>query len=185
MKQTQTENSHFEAKVKLRQKFLPDTDSLKVLDCFSADGKLWNEIKKHNPERKINVLRIESRRDAKGVYLAGDNRKILPVINLERYDIIDLDAFGNPFEQLEIIFPRRIKPCRYFCTVIFQTIGKKVQKGLLEQLGYTPKMIKKCWTLCSNNPFEKFCNYLSLHKVKEVYAIRFNGGFKNYISFFR
>lgn len=75
MESVKTENSYFEEKVLLRLRFLPEgQDPVRVLDCFSADGKLWEAIKARTQQR-IQVLRIEKLPDKKGIYLKGDNLK--------------------------------------------------------------------------------------------------------------
>lgn len=177
MSSHQTENTYFKEKVKLRLDALPNRP-LKVLDCFSADGKIWDAIKTHRSN--ITVLRIEKEKNKSGIYLRGDNLKFLKNIDLEQFDIIDLDAFGIPFKQLEIIF-QRVKTEKIIFVTFIQSMFGGLPNKMLYCLGYTMRMVKKCPTLFYNNGFNKFCNWLylnnirviSLYNIKNKYYIKF------------
>ena len=43
---TNNDPNNIEIKILLRLKFLPKKDEIKVLDAFSGEGILWNEVKK-------------------------------------------------------------------------------------------------------------------------------------------
>jgi hypothetical protein len=137
---------------------------MKILDCFSANGVIWENI---CDKTEISVLRIEKRKSAKGIYLIGDNLKYLASLDLAQFDCIDLDAFGVPYKQLEIIFPKIKSGCVIFCTFI-QSVFGVLPTAMLCKLGYTLSMIRSIPTLFYASGFEKFCNYLSLNGVKSV-----------------
>jgi hypothetical protein len=96
-----TDNSFFEEKMKLRVKNLPEGNPLRVLDLYSGNGLIWSEIEKRTG-REIRVLRIDRERGRRGTYLIGNNLKF----NLDpgAFDVVDVDAWGVPFRQLEKIF---------------------------------------------------------------------------------
>lgn len=166
-----TDNSYFNEKVSLRLaslKLIKGKD-INVLDAFSGDGKLW-EIIKNKISKNINVTRIEIKPDAKGVYLKGDNLKYLSGMDLNKYDIIDLDAYGSPFRQLELIFKRKYIGIVH-CTFI-QTMSGGINHSLLEFNGYSKKMISKCPTLFYKNPVDKLFNYLAYNGIKNIIFIK-------------
>lgn len=91
---------------------------------------------------------------------------------LERYDVIDLDAYGIPFLQLETILKYLSSTTADYKVVIYVTFiqsffGRMVEK-ILYELGYSKNMIKKIPTLFSRNAFEKICDYLSMYQVQKI-----------------
>ncbi len=135
MNKVKTDNSNFTTKVLIRLNNIPKKN-VTVLDCYHEYGKIWNEIKrqfKHN----IKIVSIDKKPESNAVY-KGDNIKYLKTIDLTKYDIIDLDAYGMPFFQLECIFKSNIKKAIIFYTCIFTVYGG-LQRKLLYQLGYTKK----------------------------------------------
>lgn len=166
MNRGQTDNSYFENKVGLRLKHLPDQKDVLVLDCFHGKGLIWNTIK-DRIDKNVSVLGIDKKKqDVKGAYLIGDNCKFLGSIELESFDVIDLDFYGIPYKQLEILFKRKYSGI-VFVTFIQSRFGR-INKNLLKSLGYTSKMIGKCRSLFNKNGFEKFKQYLALMGIKRI-----------------
>jgi len=158
--------------VDLRLRALPPgKKTVTVLDAFSADGRLWHEVQRRTKAR-LSVTRIERKGDKAGVYMKGDNRAYLKGMNTRQYDIIDLDAFGIPYDQLEILWPKLTANQTIVFTYI-QGFGQ-LPKGMLMQLGITPAMYKKVPILFCKNGFEKLKAYLSLHRVREVHYLQFS-----------
>ncbi len=167
MKSRPTDNSHFEAKVELRVSCLPE-GPLRVLDCYSGTGRLWNEVRRRCPTRDIQVLRIDQRNGLPGIYLKGDNRKYLASMDLDRFNVIDLDAYGVPFDQMEIVFGRPQRLIKtVFVTFIRSGVGQ-LPYAMLEALGYRRSMISKSPSLFCRNELEKFKAYLAIKGVGEI-----------------
>ncbi len=138
MSKDQTDNSNFRAKVHLRQSFLPKLNQIKVLDAFSGNGAIWKKLKQDNPKINIEVLRIDNQKGKSGTYLKGDNLKFIKNMNLKEYDIIDLDAYGIPYKQLDLIF--KMKYCGLlFVTFINKSVGN-LPKKFMRELGYSNRM---------------------------------------------
>lgn len=178
MNKVLTDNSFLENKVKLRIRHLPGKKEIKVLDCFAGKGIIWKKIQERS-KKEIKVLGIDIKNKSKQVFLQGNNLKFLPLLNLENYDIIDLDAYGVPFSQLEIIFKK--KPKKF---LIFGTFNQTIYGGLpykmLERLGYSKKMIRKCPTLFFRNGWEKFKNYLACEGISLIHYLTADNNRKNY-----
>ncbi len=171
MSNPQTDNTYLQDKISLRLTFLPDKD-IKVLDCFAGEGIIWKTIKKNN-NKKIEVLSIDKKSGLDNTYLIGDNIKFLKSLNLNEFDIIDLDAYGTPFKQLEIIFDKNYKG-HIFCTFIQIRMGS-INNDLLYYLGYSKNMLNKVKVLFWKNAEQKLFDYISLRTgVKEIHTIKHN-----------
>ena len=171
-----TDNSYFEEKVQLRLSCIKK--GITVLDCYAGKGILWGEVKKRTTQ-KIDITSIEKEPGKNKRALPGDNIKYLKSLDLNKFNVIDLDAYGIPFNQLEIIFKRQYKGI-VIVTAIQSMLGK-LPTGMLIELGYTKKMINKIPTLFNNKGIDKLKNYLYLHGVQSIegYFI----GRKNYFKF--
>lgn len=174
MKQRKTDNSYFSQKVSIRLNHLPDKESIIVLDCFAGEGKIWEYIKRKAPNKSFNIVGIDKRATS---LLKGDNVKFLKGLDLDSYDVLDLDCYGVPYLQLKIILPQ-LKEQYIFITFI-QSMWGILPKGMLMELGYTERMIKKCPTLFKLNGFEKFKRWLFLYGIHKIYSININQ--KHYI----
>lgn len=100
-----TDNSNFEKKVLLRIEALSHSANDFVLDCYAGKGKLWKEVQRRTG-RKLHVTSIEREKGKNPTAMCGDNMKILPTLDLSRYGLIDLDAYGYPAAQLKHIARR-------------------------------------------------------------------------------
>ncbi len=171
MTNKKTDNSHLQEKIKLRLESVIGIDKpiLTVLEAFSGDGLIWREVQKQS-NKKISILKIEKKEGKKGVYLKGDNMKFISMFDFNNYDIIDLDAYGSPFNQLEVVFLKNFKGIVHctFIQVCGMTGGNALHKKLLYQLGYTKEMIEKIPSLFNKNGFEKFKQYLAINGVKKI-----------------
>lgn len=169
----------FAVKVELRERLIQDKDHYRILECFAGDGALWGALIKKYPSKKFEILRIDLKPDKKGVYLKGDNLKFIGGMDLRQFDLIDLDAYGSPYHQLDIVFKSGYKG-PVVCTAI-QTMSGALPHGFLRELGYTPAMVKKCPTLFNLSGLDKMKEYLSLKGVKKLAYYSENR--KNYFSF--
>jgi hypothetical protein len=180
------DNSRLDWKVAMRCAMLPASDPVKVLDCFGGDGHIWSNVLRLHPERDIRVLRIEQKAGKRGTYLRGDNVKFLtsPELDINRFDVIDLDAYGVPYEQLRAIFERGFRGVVHVtATLIAQG---KPPYAMLEELGYPRSMIEKCPSLFGGGrkALERICEYLALNGVRSIrIATAHEGSQKHYMSF--
>lgn len=127
-------SSNFEVKVDLRRRALADLpDPLVVLDAFHGHGEVWDEVARR-VDRPIEVVGVDRRPgDDDPMVLRGDNKRVLRSIDLERYSLIDLDAYGLPADQLAIVAERAPhKPV--MVTAILHNVGTP-SKRVLRDLG--------------------------------------------------
>lgn len=98
----QTDNTYLADKVMLRVGHLPTNEPLRVLDCYGGKGLVWAGVKQVT-KRKIMRLPIDIKKDM-GFALPGHNQIYLESLDLTRFDAIDLDAYGIPYDQLKQVF---------------------------------------------------------------------------------
>lgn len=175
---TNNDLSLINAKIQLRINSIEHLKGqIKVLELFGGEGILWNEVKKITG-KDILILGIDKNK-YKRVQLQGDNLKFIDSLNLQEFDVIDADAWGSPFYQVEKIFSKNYKGIVH-CTFI-QTMMGGLSKEMLLRLGYTETMLSKIKSVFNKNGIEKFKNYLAQNGVTEINIVTDNK--KNYLYF--
>jgi Leucine-rich repeat (LRR) protein len=174
---TNNDPNYLTLKIELRLLALPDKKDIYILDAFGGMGTLWEEVKKRT-DKNVKVLSIDKNKYSK-INLIGDNLKFVKGLDLSKYDIIDLDAWGSPFKLLKIVFENKYKGI-VICTFI-QTIMGSIDKDLLISLNYTEKMYKKCRTILFKNAMTKLEGYLFEKGIKKITGVFANK--KNYFYF--
>ena len=160
-----TDNSYLADKIALRLSMLPKAKAINVMDAFHGAGTIWKNIeKRYLGEIKITKLDRDQKDDC--FVLLGDNRKFLASLDLNKYQVIDLDAYGVPYDQLKIIFSRGYSGI-VFVTFIQSVVGRLPNEFLFD-LGYSPAMVKKCPTLFCKHGYQKFLRWLGLHGIDRV-----------------
>lgn len=175
---TNNDLSLINAKIQLRINSIEHLKGkIKVLELFGGEGVLWNEVKKLTG-KDILILGIDKNK-YKRVQLQGDNLKFIDSLNLQEFDVIDADAWGSPFYQVEKIFSKNYKGIVH-CTFI-QTMMGGLSKEMLLRLGYTETMLSKIKSVFNKNGVEKFKNYLAQNGVTQINIVTDNK--KNYLYF--
>ena len=90
------------------------------------------------------------------IIASAEKIKILAKYKSLNFDVIDADAWGSPFYQIEKIFSQNYKGIVH-CTFI-QTMHGDLSKEMLLRLGYTEKMLSKVKSIFNKNGIEKFKN---------------------------
>lgn len=171
-----TNNSYLGNKVDLRINNLPENPV--VLDCFGGAGIIWTAIESKTG-KKINRIGIDKIDYGIGFYLDGNNLAYLKTIDLTKFNVVDLDAYGVPYEQIKILFDRHYSGV-VFVTFI-QSIFGQMPKMLLQDIGFDENMIKSCPTLFGKRGFEYFLEWLAKNGVRTV-THRSNSR-KHYLAF--
>ena len=171
-----TGNSFLADKVALRLSMIPVKKNLNVLDAFAGKGSIWKNVQKKYCG-KINITKIDKYQKDDGFMLLGDNRKYLSSLPLELYDVIDLDSYGTPYDQLKIIFERNYKGIVFLTFISIVVLNYQ----FLIDMGITKKMINKCPTIFCKNKLETIAHWLSMKGVKSIQVRQKNK--KVYIGF--
>ena len=180
MNNHRTDNSYFTEKVALRADNLPETDPLSVLELYTGNGLLWDRVRAATG-RTINILRVDKDGSRSGLYLKGDNRKFR--FNYAAFHVVDMDAYGVHFVQLERFFAAKPPPgAAVFVTFIQSGMGR-LPFGLLSALGYPKSMVVRCPTLFYANGQKKFFAYLAARGVKHIRYYTDSSRRKTYLYF--
>lgn len=176
---TKTNNDHamLQDKIDLRIQSIQHLEEVNVLELFGGEGVLWAEVIKQTG-KKINILSIDKNKYRR-LQLQGDNMKFIESLDLSIFDLIDIDAWGSPYKQLDMILNKGFTGIVH-CTFI-QTMMGAISKDLLLSLGYTCEMVDKIPTLFGKNGIDKFKTYLANRGVKEIFIAQKNK--KNYLYF--
>jgi len=143
-----------------------------VLDCYHGTGAVWGEVNSRL-ETGVGVVPID-KKGGPGV-LRGDNRKFIRGLPLSDFDFVDLDAYGNPFDQILDLFER------HYCGGVFFT-WCKVGPGLYPGVLRAPKIreVDKAFVL---RLLSGFLYRVEAQEATVVYKKK-TGGFNVY-GFFR
>lgn len=76
-----------------------------VFDAFAGDGQMWQAVWRE-ADHYVGCD-MKWYRDEREAFVC-DNRRVLRAIDLQRFNIFDLDAYGAPWEQALIISARRV-----------------------------------------------------------------------------
>lgn len=159
-----TDNHYLKDKVRLRAKYIPDKPF--VLDCYAGNGVIWREVQKLMADTPIIRLAIEKEKSKGGFHLAGDNVRFLMSLDLSAYNVIDLDAYGIPYQQIKILFDRQYHGLVFFTFI--QSIMGNLPHGMLMDIGFSKAMITKAPTLCARRGWDYFIQFLSLRGVDKI-----------------
>lgn len=105
------------AKTLLREKLLQHIplDKARVFDAFGGSGAMYERLW-HHAEYYV-ACDLEWKRDGRLVYV-GDNRRVLRTIDLQQFNIFDLDSYGCPYEQATIVAARRVLRAGELCGLV-------------------------------------------------------------------
>ena len=113
----QTDNAKLSEKVYLRKAATNHLKNLKVLDLFAGENVLWSYF------QCSRYYGVEQQK-GKGKNLYADNRKVIPTIDLSGFNVIDIDSYGIPFEQVEQIF--RNDTLKKGTVIVYTCIGNSI-----------------------------------------------------------
>ena len=103
-------------KVELRQRLLDAVPGSSVLDCFcGVDGAMHEAVWK-GAESYVGIDEKYRWGDQRRRYV-GDNQRVLRALDLNQFNIFDLDAYGSPWKQMLILAERRDWPKGELCGV--------------------------------------------------------------------
>lgn len=178
-----TDNSHLTEKIMIRQEIIDliGKPKINVLELYAGKGVLWSELKKRNPQIEINVLQIEIEKGKNKRALCGDNLKFLPSMNLERFDLIDVDAYGIPIAQLDVIFSKKYHG--FVCVTAIQSVMGILPDNLLRANGISSEIFSKIRLIFSQKGLQYIENYLYLSGVQQVRGYFLTSERKNYFYF--
>lgn len=95
-------------KVALRRKALEHVNPARVLDCFCGpDGVMWSLVWRGGAATYAGIDQAFVLEREKRSRWVGDTHKILRAIDLQAWNVFDVDAFEDPWRAAVIIAARR------------------------------------------------------------------------------
>lgn len=162
-----TDNSRLEEKLKIRQEIIDKIEGVvSVLECYAGKGIIWKELRRRNPSRHIEVLQIEKEKGKNIRALNGDNVKFLAILDLSKYNVIDLDAYGIPAQQIQIVSNSSFSG--FVVVTAIQSMQGGVPKEILRANGITDEMTHKIKSIFNTQFIKYLKNFLYLCGVKKI-----------------
>lgn len=138
-------------------------ESLRVLDLFAGEGKVWKQLD-CDTYQGVEIQRGKNR-DA----IVGDNKKVIPRLDLSQYNVIDCDSYGVPATQIRLLYENNT--LQDGTVIVYTCISNKVStvpKTLQEYAGFAGDMYEKAQTLFNGWSIELFFDYLASLGVRSV-----------------
>jgi hypothetical protein len=116
------------AKIDIRRRVLGVIPNPRVMDAFAGSGKMHREVW-HVAAGGYVACDKKWYRDQREAYVA-DNCRLLRAIDLNAFNIFDLDAYGSPWEQAIIVADRRrVSPGELIGLTMTDGSGLKLKLG--------------------------------------------------------
>lgn len=164
-----TDNARLADKVALRLDYSPwpkDTNRpLRVLDLFGGHGVVWAAVARKGL-KQIHRVPVDMRHDMTELHIHGDNRKVLAGLDLNSFDVVDIDAYGIPVEQLTYILQSGFQGTVFFTAI--QTMHGTLPSVLLDDLGFPKAIRKKAPTLPARRGWALMCEWLAMKGVRRL-----------------
>lgn len=156
-----TDNDGLKNKIWLRKQATIGVDDIRVLDLFAGENRIWENIK------TSRYYGIEKEK-WKGKNLHIDNRKIIPIMDLSGFNVIDCDPYGIPYTQVKLLFEN--KTLQKGTIIIFTCISgvlNQMDKTEIEDYGLR-EMYKRTRVLFNRYADEMFFSMLKKYGVEKV-----------------
>lgn len=158
-----TDNAHVWLKVAVRREAIAALTDVRVLDCFAGNNVLWKEIK---PDYYLGLEKVKGKG---GLNIHGDNLRLIPSLDLSRYNVIDLDAYGIPGAQLIALLRNKTLPDNV--VVVYTGITNAVSGGpkkMIQAAGVPYEAYRKCPTLWNKKMLDIWYFFLLKIGVEKV-----------------
>lgn len=158
-----TDNSSVSQKRYLRRRATSHLETLRVLDLFAGKGLLWRDF----ATEKYVAVEIDESKNQNAIHT--DNRKLIPRIDLSKFNVIDLDSYGVPADQIKLIYDN--KTLQDGTVIIYTCISNKVStipSTLARYASISRGLYEKAQTLFNGWSTELFFDYLASLGVDKV-----------------
>lgn len=140
----------FDAKVGLRVRAVALAgDAPRVLDCFAGEGAVWREVRSRCPSVVVEGVELDPARAAVAGAAVGDNMAVLRSRDLSSFSLVDLDAFGWPDRQLDVLAWRRAGDLPVVtvtcCGTMIGRVPKLVRDAAGIPAGWPEGVVSRAW----------------------------------------
>jgi hypothetical protein len=172
-----TDNACAASKINLRKMATAGIENLKVLDLFAGKNKLWSSF-------DCKTYYGVEKEKGKGKNLYADNLKVIPSLDLSRFNVIDVDSYGIPANQIEALYNN---PTLKAGTVIIYTCITSKLSALnktITKMFNIDKIYSKCPVLFNSLAVELFYGMLSEYGVEKVTEFQVKTSFDKHYGYF-
>lgn len=157
-----TDNANVKNKVQLRKLATKDLKEIKVLDLFAGNNVLWS----HFDTKKYYGIELAK---GKGKNLNADNLKVIPSLDLSKFNVIDCDSYGIPIKQILALYNNNT--LQNGTVIIYTAIGNSLSalsKEILKEYNLE-KIYKKSKVLLNKKSHDLFYGFLYKKGVRTVF----------------
>lgn len=174
---TSTDNTGLTDKIKLREMCIEGLEEVKVLDLFAGENKIWSNIK---TDRYFGI----EMEKGKGKNLHANNLKVIPSLDLSQFNVIDCDAYGIPFNQIESLYKNKTlkKGTKIIYTAISSSLSAINKSCLMEFNLY--KMYQKNKVLINKLSMPLFFEMLRKKGITKVTEYELTRNYNKRYGFF-
>ena len=140
-----TNNAKTNAKTEIRLSVLSEIENPKVLEVFCGAGEMYKNVW-HNSEKYTGIDKVKYFDERHTI--CGDAEKAVRLIDVNDYNIFDIDAYGSPYEILDYIVSKIDQENKKIGFVITDGVNMdlklgRVCKGLRRFIGYDFHIAKR------------------------------------------
>ena len=140
-----TDNAKINAKQDLRNNVLSYFDEKHVLEVFCGSGEMYRDV--WHVADTYTGIDIKKQFDERNT-ICGDALKVVSTIDLDCFNIFDIDAYGSPYDVLNIILNRYQGDAKRLAFILTDGINMdlkmgRICKGLRSLLDVDSKIFKK------------------------------------------
>lgn len=122
-----TNNARIDAKIEVRKKTIDiiGCDNARVLEIFCGSGEMYDAVWK-DAAYYVGIDKIKFFDNRKTI--CGDADKALRIVDLNQFNIIDIDAYGSPYDVMNYII-RNIKFDDKLCFIVTDGVDMDMRMG--------------------------------------------------------
>ena len=111
-----TDNRSLRLKVELRNRTIKQAGfrDLRVLDLYAGEGLIRKEVRRHRKLKTYTPVDIVLRMP--GTIKATVDQRFLRTFDMARYNVVDTDCYGEPWEAWTSLFPKISQTTIFFLT---------------------------------------------------------------------
>lgn len=174
---THTDNSYVQSKINLRRLATKNLKEIKVLDLFAGENKLWSSFKL---AKYYGVEKVKG----KGKNLNADNIRVIESLDLSRFNVIDVDSYGIPANQIYKIYQNQSLQKG---TVIIYTCITNKMSGLNKEIinmFNLGDIYKKCKVILNGYAIDMFYGMLYSLRIYKIVEYNIKDKFDKHYGYF-
>lgn len=140
-----TDNAKITAKKKIREFILSKVEKTSVLEVFCGAGDMYRDVwHQADSYTGIDKRKFFDKRNT----LCGDAEKVLSVIDIDCFNVFDIDAYGSPYDCLDLILKRYAGNHKEVAFIITDGVAMdlrmgRICKGIRNIIGIDSHILKK------------------------------------------